>query len=321
MSRPRPQAVQTNPALPVPPPSDAVILFDGSDLSQWRSATGEAAGWVVHEGYLESVPDSGYLYTVRGFGDCQLHVEWSSPVKVMGDGQGRGNSGVFLMSRYEVQVLDSFDNVTYPDGQAGAVYGQYPPLVNASRKPGEWQSYDIVFRRPRFRRDGSLLKPAVITVLQNGVLVQDHVEIWGGTSWLKHLPYDNHADRMPLALQDHGNPVRYRNIWLRELPEQQPAGPAEDRRPVIAIAERAIGNYVGDFLRDDGAAVWITAPQGRLHLQLEGSRQPLELVAHSTTEFSFRHLAGGLTFELDESKLATRLVMEYGGTKIEARRK
>ena len=229
MSRPRPPVVQpAAEALPVPPPSDAIVLFDGTDLSEWRSADGGPAKWVVEDGAIESVPGSGYLYSARGFGDVQLHVEWAAPVPARGRSQGRGNSGVFLMGLYEVQVLDSYQNDTYPDGQAAAVYGQYPPLVNACRPPGEWQTYDIVFRRPRFRPDGGLAAPARITVIHNGVLVQDGVEPWGPTAWLQALPYTAHADKLPLAFQDHGNPVRYRNIWLRELPEG-PTGAAHAR--------------------------------------------------------------------------------------------
>jgi len=219
MSRARPPVVQPGAqTLPVPPPSDAIVLFDGTDLSDWRSADGGPAKWVIKDGAIESVPGSGYLFSARGFGDVQLHVEWATPVPAHGKSQGRGNSGVFLMGLYEVQVLDSYQNDTYPDGQAAAVYGQYPPLVNACRPPGEWQSYDIMFRRPRFRPDGGLVSPARISVIHNGVLVQDGVEPWGPTAWLQALPYTAHPDKLPLGFQDHGNPVRYRNIWLVEKP-------------------------------------------------------------------------------------------------------
>ncbi|PYQ19298.1 MAG: hypothetical protein DMF79_12915, partial [Acidobacteria bacterium] len=177
MARPRPPVVApARQALPVPAPPDALVLFDGTSLAEWRSADGGPAKWVIKEGAIESVPGSGYLYSARAFGDVQLHVEWAAPVPAKGDGQGRGNSGVFLMGLYEVQVLDSYQNDTYPDGQAAAIYGQYPPLVNACRPPGEWQTYDILFRRPRFRPDGSLAQAARVTVLHNGILVQDGVE-------------------------------------------------------------------------------------------------------------------------------------------------
>ncbi|MGH6784081.1 MAG: 3-keto-disaccharide hydrolase, partial [Sphingomicrobium sp.] len=175
-SRPQPRIVTPAPAAaPMAPPSDAIVLFDGRSLSEWRSAdtTRGAARWKVENGYMEVVAGTGGIATVRGFGDAQLHVEWTAPNPPAGEGQNRGNSGVFFMGMYEVQVLDSYQNDTYPDGQAAAVYGQYPPLVNACRPPGEWQAYDIVFRRPRFRPDGGLVSPARITVVHNGVLVQD----------------------------------------------------------------------------------------------------------------------------------------------------
>jgi hypothetical protein len=201
----------------VPAPSDAVVLFGGQDLSLWEDAKGEPAKWKVEAGYVEVVAKTGSVRTKQGFGDCQLHVEWAAPAVVSGEGQERGNSGVFLMDTYEIQVLDSYDNRTYADGQAAAIYGQYPPLVNASRKPGEWQAFDVIFRRPRFEADGKLVEPARMTVFHNGVLVHDNDELTGPTAHKARPTYKVHADKLPLSLQDHGNPVRYRNIWLREL--------------------------------------------------------------------------------------------------------
>ncbi len=198
-------------------PSDAVVLFDGKDLSKWAHKDGSAAKWKVESGYTEVVAKTGYIYTREAFGDCQLHVEFSEPTPPKGESQDRGNSGVFLLGLYEIQVLDSYENKTYADGQASAVYGQYPPLVNASRPPGQWQSYDIVFHGPRFDKDGKLLRPARATVLHNGVLVQDNVELSGPTAHGQRPPYKAHAEKLPLGLQDHGNPVRYRNVWIREL--------------------------------------------------------------------------------------------------------
>src|SRR5512139_3385558 len=172
MSRPQPPVVNPGPAGPaVPPPSDAVVLFDGKDLAQWTDAKGQPARWKVENGYFEVVPKTGDVRTVKGFGDCQLHVEWMAPSPAKGADQDRGNSGVFLMGLYEVQVLDCFGNKTYADGMTAAIYGQFPPLVNACRPPGEWQTYDIVFHRPRFDEDGKLLSPARMTVLHNGILV------------------------------------------------------------------------------------------------------------------------------------------------------
>lgn len=221
MDRPQPRRVTVPPMPgPVPAPSDAEVLFDGTSLANWRStdSTHGPAGWRLADGYMEVVKGTGSIETVRGFSDAQLHVEWRAPAPPVGTGQDRGNSGVFLMGMYEVQVLDSYDNVTYPDGQASAVYGQYPPLVNASRPPGEWQTYDIVFHAPRFDAQGKLLSPARMTVLHNNVLVQDDVALTGPTAHGSRPPYAVHAARLPIALQDHGHPVRYRNIWIRELP-------------------------------------------------------------------------------------------------------
>ena len=203
------------------PPSDATILFDGKDLSRWESKDGGPAKWKVKNGYMEAVEKAGSIRTKQSFGDCQLHIEWAAPAKISGEGQHRGNSGIFLMRHYELQVLDSYGNKTYPDGLAAAIYGQYPPLVNACRKPGQWQSYDVIFRRPKFDQAGNVTEAARITVLQNGVLVQDNVEILGSTAHKKRAKYQSHADKLPIELQDHRCPVRYRNIWIRELPEPQ----------------------------------------------------------------------------------------------------
>lgn len=219
MERPQPRAVDPGPyTAPAPPPSDAVVLFDGRDLSQWTNAdsAGAPARWTVENGYMQVAAGTGSIETRRGFGDVQLHIEWMAPAPPHGEGQERGNSGVILMGRYEVQVLDSYHAETYPDGQAGALYGQYPPLVNASRPPGEWQTYDIVFHRPRFEGD-RVVRPAQVTVLHNGVLVQDGAVLTGPTAHQERPPYTPHADELPLLLQDHGHPVRYRNIWVREL--------------------------------------------------------------------------------------------------------
>jgi len=201
-------------------PSDAVVLFDGMGLSGWMSAEdGKPLRWTVRDGALMPMEDAGMIRSRQEFGSCQLHMEWATPTSVTGDGQGRGNSGVFIMGRYEVQILDSYSNPTYPDGQAAALYGRQPPLVNACRKPGEWQTYDIIFHRPAFV-DGKVAKRATFTVFHNGVLVHDHYKLSGGTIWrgphaVTH--YTPHGDKGPLVLQDHGNPVRFRNIWLREL--------------------------------------------------------------------------------------------------------
>jgi hypothetical protein len=202
---------------PDPLPSDAIVLFDGEDLSQWKSdKDGGPAKWEVKDG-AATVNGTGYISTKQSFGDCQLHIEWATPAVVKGEGQGRGNSGVYLQGRYEIQILDSYINKTYYDGQAGAVYKEYAPLVNVCRKPGEWQAYDIIYHAPRFDDAGKLLKPGRVTVLQNGVLIQDNVEIKGPTGAAGEPKYTAHPLKQPLTLQDHHNPVRFRNIWIREL--------------------------------------------------------------------------------------------------------
>jgi hypothetical protein len=217
-ARPLPPVVAPGPAgPPVPAPADAVVLFGGRDLAAWTDAKGQPARWKVEDGYMEVVPKTGGIRTVRGFGDCQLHVEWMAPSPAKGAGQDRGNSGVFLMDTYEVQVLDCYGNTTYADGMTAALYGQHPPLVNACRPPGEWQTYDIVFRRPRFDKDGKVLSPARMTVFHNGLLVHECAVLTGPTAHKARPPYRAHADRLPVSLQDHDHPVRFRNIWLREL--------------------------------------------------------------------------------------------------------
>ena len=220
----RPQArVVTPGATDSEPPSDAVVLFDGKDASGWVGRDGGAIEWTVGDGMMEVKPRTGDIQTKEQFGDCQLHIEWAAPAEVKGDSQGRGNSGVFLMGLYEIQVLDGYNNPTYADGITAAIYGQYPPLVNACRKPGEWQTYDIFFVAPRFDEDKAaaatkLVRPARVTVVHNGVLVHHHREAMGPTGHKKVASYDTpHPSTGPLRLQDHSNPVRYRNIWIREI--------------------------------------------------------------------------------------------------------
>jgi hypothetical protein len=199
-------------------PSDAVQLFNGKDLSAWQQAKGQPIAWKMGSSYFEVAPGTGDIVTKQSFGDMQLHVEWASPAQPKGTDQEPGNSGVYLQSMYEIQVLESNKNKTYPDGQAGAIYCQYPPLVNPARAPGEWQTYDIIFHAARFSADKKLAEPATVTLLFNGVLAQDHAMPTGPTDYMKRPPYKQ-TGKMPLLLQDHGEPVRYRNIWIRELKE------------------------------------------------------------------------------------------------------
>ncbi|MEQ8848109.1 DUF1080 domain-containing protein [Botrimarina sp.] len=192
------------------PPSDAVVLFGGEDLSAWENAQ----GWSVEDGAM--VAGKGMVRSKEQFGDCQVHIEWSAPEPAEGSGQARGNSGVFLMGKYELQVLDSYDNKTYPEGQAGSIYKQIPPMVNAMRPPGEWNTYDIFWTCPKFA-DGELLSPATVTVVHNGVLVLNHFTLLGDTPYHRPPQYEDIGPKGPIALQDHGNPVRFRNIWVREI--------------------------------------------------------------------------------------------------------
>ncbi|MBD3383798.1 DUF1080 domain-containing protein [candidate division KSB1 bacterium] len=213
----QPEPVVVIPGKLTAPPSDAIILFDGKDFSHWQHKDGEPVKWELKDGAMTVVDETGSIYTRQGFGDCQLHVEWRTPANISGNGQGRGNSGIFLQNRYELQVLDSYENRTYSNGQAGSIYKQYIPLVNACRKPGEWQTFDIIYTAPRFDAGGKVVSPAVMTVLHNGVLIQNHSELRGSTVYKGEPEYKPHSDREPLMLQDHGDPVSYRNIWIREL--------------------------------------------------------------------------------------------------------
>lgn len=200
-------------------PSDAIILFDGTTGSKWQHKDGSDAKWTVADNAFTVKPGTGDIQSKQKFGDCQLHIEWRVDPNVTGEGQNRGNSGVFLMGRYEVQVLDNYNNInkTYVNGQAGSIYKQYPPLVNACKAPGEWQTYDIIFTAPRFSENGSVINPARITVLQNGVLVQNNSTIWGNTVYIGSPTYEKHDAKEPIILQDHGNMTGFRNIWIREL--------------------------------------------------------------------------------------------------------
>ncbi|HMP40756.1 MAG TPA: DUF1080 domain-containing protein, partial [Roseiflexaceae bacterium] len=264
MRRPRPDAI-TPAASAAQAPAGAVVLFDGRSLEGWSSLDGSPAPWHVRDGYFEVAPRTGDIQTTSVFGDVQLHLEWAAPLPVRGDSQGRGNSGVFMMGIYEIQVLDSYDNPSYADGYAGAIYGQHPPIFNATTQPGEWQVYDIVFRRPRFDAAGELVSPARLTIFHNGICIQNNVELRGPTGWMAPLPYSAHADKLPLRLQDHGDPVRFRNIWLVELPDpaERIPPPAPPLRSDVSEAE--LVPYVGRYCRDtfcatislDAAALWL----------------------------------------------------------------
>ncbi len=217
---PEPQVIDPGP--PGGPPADATVLFDGKSLAAWDGGD----KWLIEAGVATAA--GGGITTRQKFGDCQLHVEFATPEKVEGSGQGRGNSGIYLMGQYEVQILDSYDNATYFDGQCGAIYKQQPPSVNACRKPGEWQTYDILFTAPRMGDDGNVKTPGYVTVLHNGVVLHNHYELQGTTSYTEAPKYNKHGEKEPLHIQFHGNPTRFRNIWIREniqpLVGKPPAG-------------------------------------------------------------------------------------------------
>jgi len=313
-TRPQPPVITgTTPSTqeqPGRPPSDAVVLFDGKDLSQWVALDGSPTKWITRDGYMECVKGSGYVRTLQNFGDCQLHVEWATPVPPHGEGQGRGNSGVFLgLDRYEIQVLDSYHSETYPDGTAAAVYGQYPPLANASRPPGEWQLYDIIYTAPRFKSDGTVLSPVRLTVFHNGVLVQNNVELTGPTSWLERAPYQAHPEKQPISLQDHGNPVRFRNIWLREL--------GKPGKKEFTLPGPLLDNYVGNYTSADRNRIEITRHGDQLFARFGGVG--FWLFAESPTRFFAKTTDVQIEFPAGQGK-PDRLTWSVGEGANEAKR-
>ncbi len=317
INRPKPPVVEpAASAAAAPAPKDAIILFDGTNLDAWKSTEGGAAQWKVMGGFLEVNPGTGPIETKAKFADVQLHIEWESPNPPVGKGQDRGNSGIFFMGQFEVQVLDSYRADTYADGQAGALYGQYPPLANASRPPGEWQAYEIAFRRPRFDTDGKLVEPARLTVFHNGILIQNNEELWGGTNWLEPAPYDSHVTRGPIELQDHGHQVRFRNIWLRELPER--AAPPADyfaNRPIIALSSEVLDPLTGQYSmgqKKDSKPVVISRDDGHLLFKMASRPKPLIMQAISATEFVLPHADARFTFQRDDHGKATAILFRVG---------
>ena len=308
MTRPRPATISPAPAAaPGSPPAGAVVLFDGTSLSHWVGADGKPARWTLGKGYFEVRPGAGTVATVDSFGDMQLHLEWAEPVPAKGEGQDRGNSGVFLMGRYELQILDSYHNATYADGQAGSMYGQHPPLFNASRPAGAWQSYDVFFRRPRFDAAGALLSPARVTVVQNGVPVQNNVELYGPTSWLSRLPYEVHPDRLPIGLQDHSFKVRFRNIWVVPLPEGDPPPPP---RAVRMVSDSTLDALVGSYTSNGGFAT-VAHHDGRLWLDVGDGSMPL--VADDDSAFSIEGVDAAVRFSTDRAGMVRGLEFVVGG--------
>jgi len=289
-NRPAPKKIDAQPGKP---PSDAVVLFDGSSLENWVNSKGEPAAWTLVDGAMEVAPKTGEIKTKQAFGDCQLHIEWRTPTEFKGEGQARSNSGVFLMG-YEVQVLDSYESRTYADGQASSVYGQNPPLVNATRAPGEWQTYDIVFHQPRWDGD-KLIYPGSVTVLHNGVLTQDHWKYDGKTSHCQRAPLAKHADKMPLALQDHGNKVQFRNIWIREIPAYQ----ANTTHGTEYVKE----DDVKKLRAETAAALYAAKPAGQHNIQ-----DILEVLAYDNYSNAFAS-----TYTKDFTRLSEVEVKKLNG--------
>jgi hypothetical protein len=312
--RPKPAVVE--PVGSSAAPRDATILFDGTSLDAWRNPEGGPAPWKVAGGFLEINPGTGSIETKAKFGDVQMHVEWASPNPPAGQGQDRGNSGIFLMGLYELQVLDSYRAGTYADGQAGAIYGQYPPLANASRPPGEWQTYDIAFRRPRFDKEGKLAEPARVTLIHNGILIQNNEELWGPTNWLESSAYEAHADRGPIQLQDHGHPVRFRNMWVRELAERA-APRAEDlaRPRIVSLAPEALDQFTGEYAmgtKRDAPPVVISRGDGHLLFKLPDRRTPLAMQPVSPADFILPRTDARFTFQRDDKGRVTGVLFRVG---------
>jgi hypothetical protein len=311
--RDRPQPTVVDPGTfssqeqPGTPPSDATVLFDGKDMSQWVAMDGSPTKWVINkDGVMACVPGSGYARTLQSFGDCQLHVEWASPNPPHGDSQGRGNSGVFFgYGRYECQVLDSYNNPTYADGSAAAIYGQYPPLVNVMLPPGKWEVYDIVWTAPRFDAEGALISKARETVFHNGVLVQNNVELTGPTAWVGRAPYKAHPERLPIALQDHGNPVLFRNVWVREL--------GNPRHKEFMLPDTLLDSYVGDYPRGDNDIVHVKRlPDGLLSVSFSG----FEVVMHAESLTQFYALTTDVRCEFKFSDSGKEMDMSVGDSHV-----
>jgi hypothetical protein len=315
LGRVHPPELAPPPLAPAPAPSDAIVLFNGRDLSAFATSKGDPAQWKVENGYMQVVPGTGFIQTRQAFGDMQLHVEWASPTPPQGEGQGRGDSGITLMGQYEIQVQDSYQRTdTYPDGQAASIYGQYPPLVNATRPSGEWQSYDIYFRRPRFGADGNVLEPARLTLLHNGILVQNNEVIYGPTAPPAPFHYVKHADELPFTLQGQTQPVRFRNIWVRKLPER-PAPPADYIPATARLTDAQLNGLAGAYYRvpAPGAPVPAAAPTAAYILTREddhflvkiGNAAPIRGIPSSPSQVWLTQRGGMMTFKLDAQGNAT----------------
>lgn len=287
-------------------PSDAVILFDGTSFDHWTGGVGK---WKIVDGVMESASKAGHMISKEEFGDCQLHVEWASPAEVIGNGKQRGDSGVFLMNVFELQVLDSYENPTIAGDGAASVYGQHPPLVNACRAPGKWQSYDIIFRSPRFDEDGELQKKARMTVLHNGVLVQDNSVILGPTAWIKHGRYVPGKTTGPIRLQDSlQRPVRYRNIWVRRLEAQRPQPEKPYSSATVDLPPKKLERLVGTYQSEDQQEFHIARKADGIYCKLH--RASMKMMALSESEFVFEKCAGKMSFQMSAGGQVESAILE-----------
>lgn len=292
-------------------PSDAIVLFDGSSLGAWSSMDGSATRWALRDGALECVPGAGMIRTQEAFGACQLHLEFATPAKVEGSGQGRGNSGVFFaLGRYEIQVLDSYENPTYADGSCGSLYNQFPVSVNASRKPGEWQTYDIVWTPPTFDPSGKVITPAYVTLFHNGVLVHYHRALLGPNNhWFIRQPYSAHQAKLPIAFQDHGNPVRFRNIWIR---------PLDNSRREVYLAPEQLDSFVGAYKNPKGSGtgddIVVRREGDTLFAKIYGGEVALR--AATKTQFFYSESDMEITFEEDGSGLRFTVGGHASGSRV-----
>ncbi len=300
-----------------------LIPADGSSLDAWESTEGGPAPWTVTEGAVVTVPGAGAIQTKASFGDLQLHIEWRAADEPDKTSQNRSNSGVFLLGGdYEVQILDTYENRTYADGMASAIYGQFPPLANALRPPDEWQAYDLFFRGPRFGMDGELEEPARLTVIQNGILVQNNELLTGRTTWLESMPYEPRPRTGKIQLQDHGSPVRFRNLWVRETPERAAPPEGYGRFDAVTLDAEQYDRLVGPYDRgggDDDLFVIEWTADG-LGMSMPWRSGVLRIIPLSPTRFQLAHTAGLLNFRLDAAGHPTGLTFEMGGATYQATR-
>ncbi len=322
LTRPAPPRVEPAPSRwPTPVPPDATVLMsaDGGSLDAWESPDGGPAPWTVTDGAVVIAPGTGPIQTKASFGDLQLHIEWMAADEPQKTNQDRSNSGVFFLDGdYEVQILDTYENRTYADGMASAIYGQFPPLANALRPSNEWQAYDIFFRGPRFDDEGTLEEPARLTVLQNDILVQNNELLAGRTIWLESLPYEPRSRTGKIQLQDHGSPVRFRNLWVRETPEREGPPTGYSQFEATALTDEQMDRLVGTYDRGSGDLLLIERTDDRLGMSMPWRPGVLRMIPLSPTLFQLANTAGQLTFDLDGAGHPAGLTFEMGGGTYQA---